>query len=623
MVCWIFDSPPKSGALRGGLASAEVLPTTVDTFVREVLQNCRDQRATEEPVRVRVALHELSAQSLEGFLECIGWDELRPHIDGAADPANVTIAARLREGLGLAESGPFRVLVIEDAFTHGLSGEEQGKEGNYAHLVRNELTTPPDRRGAGGSFGIGKSVLWSFSALSTVLFYSRIPSASATGETTRFIARTLLPSHEAGGLPWEGQGWFGMPEPPDGDRAVSAWGDDADELAGETFLARSDDAAGTSIAVLAFDDPTRDVEPTVVELCAEIAASAKRWFWPALLRDDMSVEVVGFVDGQEVYSEEAGVNDPDLEPLVELMSAVASGTTDSGVELRDIPLEVPARLSAEPGAPSVGFVGYATLAVLSGDAIDTSAAGAARVATQRGAGMVVQYWEPAVARQGITNFVAVLLAGTARSDSPEDRAVEEFLRAAEPPAHDRWIGTTGRLRQEYERGGGARLDRFFAALDSELRSLLDQRTFDSDDGPDALKKLFPMPAGGGDEHVEIFRLSRVSQSYKDGRWGFSGTFSRKSSKEKGPWAFTAEVSVGREGGGARARLLPIALQVTGGAGAELDPDGSTPERSRVTVPADVEAVQFRVESSDPDHSTRGTAEQVSVKLKLRGTKGSV
>jgi hypothetical protein len=620
---WIFRPVPADGGVSGGLASAEVLPTTVDTFVREVLQNCRDQRAGPEAVRVRITLHELSRASVDSFLESVGWGQLEPHIKGAADPANVTIAARLRQGLERAQGSSFRVLIIEDSFTNGLWGEEKGRNGNFAHLVRNELTTPASRRDSGGSFGLGKSVLWRYSSLSTVLFYSRLGGEDpATHGRTRFIGRTLLPSHAAFSDEWEGPGWFGREAGlgPDDSFAESAWDADADEIAAETLLERHDDLMGTSIAILGFDDPTREEEPDTRRLCDEIADSAERWFWPALSRGDMTVQVSGYLNGDCIASRDVTAGAANFENVLRTFTAARNGEADPDVTLRDIPLDVPDSSGVDGGGIVQGVTGHATLGVLVSDSIDSDATGLAEVATQRGAGMVVEYFEPRIAKQGTTGFVSVLLAGTARGLTAEDIAVEEFLRAAEPPAHDKWVGTTGRVHQEYARGSQAALARFFTAIDQELRAILNDREFSSDDGPTALKKLFPMPASGTSEHTEVFRLDKVSQSFSDGVWSFEGEFKRKPKSPVGPWKFSAEVAIGRDGRGARSRLVPLALVVDGGAAA-LDHAVTTPERPVVRVPEDIASVRFVITTnslSDMGIST-DAASQVSVRLKLKGS----
>ena len=69
-VAWIFDPPPPSGARKGGLANAQIFDPDIDSFVREVLQNARDQKIdTAESVSVRFALKEFTGPDFVGLLE--------------------------------------------------------------------------------------------------------------------------------------------------------------------------------------------------------------------------------------------------------------------------------------------------------------------------------------------------------------------------------------------------------------------------------------------------------------------------------------------------------------------------------------------------------------------------
>src|SRR4051812_9343112 len=111
---WIFDGVPPSGARYGGLAQAQVFDNDVDTFVREVLQNSRDQRTTEgQNVSVEFRLEDLAGPSLIGFLDALGWDQLEPHLEDTATQAYVTISPRIAEGLDeIRARGRLRVLRI-------------------------------------------------------------------------------------------------------------------------------------------------------------------------------------------------------------------------------------------------------------------------------------------------------------------------------------------------------------------------------------------------------------------------------------------------------------------------------------------------------------------------------
>jgi hypothetical protein len=74
----------------------------------------------------------------------------------------------------MLESDCMTGLWIEDRGTTGLVGDEQGS-GNFAALCRDRLFSEKQRAESGGSFGLGKAVLWRFSLLSTVATQSRCP----------------------------------------------------------------------------------------------------------------------------------------------------------------------------------------------------------------------------------------------------------------------------------------------------------------------------------------------------------------------------------------------------------------------------------------------------------------
>src|SRR5262245_55242043 len=116
---WIFDEVPASGARHGGLAQAEVFNKDVDTFVREVLQNARDQKLPYSPtVKVRFRLDELKGADLADFLQFMTWDQLEPHLNGTANAGYITISPRVTETLDLLRSeGVLRLLRIDDAGT--------------------------------------------------------------------------------------------------------------------------------------------------------------------------------------------------------------------------------------------------------------------------------------------------------------------------------------------------------------------------------------------------------------------------------------------------------------------------------------------------------------------------
>lgn len=568
---WIFDGLPASRARRGGNVSDQVFDSNIDTFVREVLQNSLDQGRRVKgdaplDVSVRFKLRRLSSDAKDQLLDGIGWDQLENHLEGSRKGGGTTIAPRLAEGLDLLEQDSLRVMIVEDRGTNGLTGDEDG-DSNFANLCRHELVTSADRKESGGSFGIGKSVLWRFSLLSTVFFYSR-PLDASRG---RFIGRTHLPSHDSFGETWAGPGWFGDTDR-DGSRAVSMWGRLADDLAAICDIGRSEGDFGTSILILAFDDPAHDDEPSVVETCSSIRDSASRWFWPSLRTDSLSIDVEGFENHRQVFGEAASAEVPEVEgfsSLVEAESVDASIPEDlTQVMERSIPVAVPARNDGQTPA-------YDAVARLRLRLIDDDEASSKRgvVALQRGTGMVVEYRRPDLGRGSTSNFQAVLLAGTASGSSPSDHALEQFLRAAEPPAHNSWKSVTDRLKDEYHRKGRQEaILAMFRHIDAIVGELSGEVETIPDEIPGFLKKMLPFRGAGKREPKPAAHLKDTHAYLVEGAWQFEGLFTKRGSVAE-PWECEVLLEVDQEGPG-RKTGIPIRELTAPGCSVTLNETGA-------------------------------------------------
>jgi len=212
----------------------------VEIFVREVLQNSLDARCPgDEPVTVTFRLSALAGEDRDAFLASAGWPELRRHAEAGARllPSLGTHAARVSN-----PGEPLPVLTIADENALGLSGPERGSEGRFANFARNKLFSDKESDAAGGSYGLGKSVLWAFSGLHTIYFHS-VPHGA---ERPRFLGVSQLPYHELDGDHcFDGPGWFGIPQA-DG-WAASDRAPDPTRLAA-LGLARGD-PPGTTIAI--------------------------------------------------------------------------------------------------------------------------------------------------------------------------------------------------------------------------------------------------------------------------------------------------------------------------------------------------------------------------------------
>lgn len=589
---WVFDPPPPSAARTGGAATWHVFPASVETFVREVLQNANDQKHEDEPkVAVRFRFEVLSGALLDSFLDAAGWATLEPHLRGAAAGGFVTISPRIRERLdGLESGGELVVLAIEDLGTVGLRGGEDDARDNFAALCRHELVTSETNQQRGGSFGLGKSVLWRFSSVSTVLFSSTVQADA--GRQPRFFGRALLPFHETGAGDgregWAGSGWLGRPEMHGyGERAASVWNEEAEARAVGCLIPRTDTKPGTSLLVVGFAEPNLEEPRELPSVCADIAAAAARWFWPAMAAGRLEVQVEAHREGEELYNQRAEPT-ADVRPFI--MADGHDGplpeiASEGGqVAERRLELRVPARRT-ESGAPPVPAVdGRTRLRMRLAQTEEQTLA--FHVALRRGTGMVVRYLPIPRGVSDEAPFHAVLTAGTARGDEPEDRAIEEFLRAAEPPEHREWTAKTDRMAASYLAGAGTTLDRLWNDIRDAVRGMTEHAETTGEELPERLRRLFPIaPEGGGPPPPPATRLEDVEARLVAGDWRFNGRYRIQDAPRD--WSFRVRLILDEETGhGERATVTE--LQADSGEPAGPRADGSW----IVTVPAGTTEVSF-------------------------------
>jgi hypothetical protein len=490
---------------------AQVIPGDLDNLVREVLQNARDQRCENETVKVRFTLLELTGGLKEGFLRALGWEELEPHLEAAATAGGITIGPQLRQALEMMEQNRLVLLRIEDSGTRGLIGgeDDHGDGTNFNQLCRDELVTGESSATRGGSFGVGKSVLWRFSLASTVLFASRLKDGRRS--RLRLFGRAELPFHETAGHAWLGQGYFGLEEARPGGhrRAVSAWDGDAEEAARQLHLFRGIQVGdGTSILVVGFFEPSEEEPRRAREIARDILASATRWFWPSLIDSPptLRVQVEVLENNREVFSEQAELNE-EVRPFV--LAATATNLAEKLSEVGqvaqgEIAFKVPARkpTSADAGSPQIDAAFRVSVRVAGPD---ESPKWHNHIALLRSAGMVVAYrrCDPSRTEQP---YHGVLLGGLALANSAADRALDRFLRAAEPPSHNEWKPGTARLVAKHKQGAGVQLNQLWVNLRTTVLGLFQEAEPDTVEGPRRLAELFPIVGRGRPTRRFVSRL---------------------------------------------------------------------------------------------------------------------
>ncbi|WP_336035959.1 hypothetical protein [Halobacterium yunchengense] len=459
------------------------------TFVREVLQNSNDARLdNDQPARVTFKLESLQDDEAIEYLRALDIETWSEHANLATDTeSGKHIAEAIKR---IKDDEEIRILTIEDENTEGLLGEENADESNFTALVRDVLFSSKSGDTAGGSYGLGKAVLWLYSGLSLVMFNSTLSEPSPNDQSPRLIGRTRLPTHksEDGDTVYQGHGWYGSLNGGEGGaRPESVWGEEAESIADDLRLSRPD-APGTSIQVVDFRVPTAEERLDDEELADQITGMAIEWFWPAVYRGDLEVAVE--VNGE---TKQANIDEyPQYEPFTSCLNdrndSVGQLDEPGDVAQATISLDVPEKSDGGGGAD-----GQLDLLVRHADPGEYRHRN--QVAFVRGAGMVVEYYDRDRVVVGNQDFHSVLLGGRARpwgtDEGPgeTDTVVEEFLTAAEPPQHDEWVRTEA-LANAYSRGFRTAVEGIKSDVTETLRRLVAPNVDRGATGPQRLGNRF-------------------------------------------------------------------------------------------------------------------------------------
>jgi hypothetical protein len=413
-----------------------------------------NQRISAPEVHFRFV--ELVGEKLQTFLQAIAWRSLEPHLRAAAATRGGRNLKPFLEDFDRRQK--LVVLVVEDRHTVGLTGDELDGDSHFRALCKDTLFTHKQSDRAGGSYGLGKSVLWTFSGLSLVLFNSNL-STEAKGKTSpRLFGRIELPMHEIGRTArgsrasFSGSGWFGRHvRSVDGERAESVWGQRAEELAVALGFPRRDEP-GTSLAIVGFRDPTSDVDRSIAELAADIRGAIEQDFWPALVKPGEPLTVWMAADrvGPLLPDRDLALVRPFIECYRGRTSTRTSLESAGDVVVREIEIDVPGR--TDGAKPVKGTVRLCVRLYFDDERTTHERQG--HIAWFRGPGMVVMYTDRRRLALGVRPFHAVVACGDSRApEAPteSDVAVERFLRAAEPLGHDIWESTAS-LKADYKRG---------------------------------------------------------------------------------------------------------------------------------------------------------------------------
>ena len=415
---WLFHaSDPMGGAAGEAFANTLKSPGMPPEHVlaREAIQNSVDA-GTGAKVEVRFRANVVKGAEKAEFVQ-------------AADLGH--IAERSKELL-LSEPNclaslnkpdvELRLLYVEDYNAVGLSGNPHDKDSNFYRLLLSLGDRSKSRTAqgsTGGSYGFGKSVYSSSSAIQTIFAYTRFKGGDV--ERTRIFGCGYFISHDYKNAPYSGRAWLGLPEKQDDKGRVVVdpiEGELADDLAARLgFSLRESGELGTSILIV---DAAVDVRA--------IERGIEDWWWPRLVENKLDV-VIHDSDGVTHYPKPK--KNPALKPFIEAYDvAVGRAVAKAGVQKF-------APFNKESGL-EMGRCGFVVSPLdASGNQI-VSPERVNSVALIRGPLMVVSYHAVSQANPAI---VGVYVA-------PDEDEVEKVLRKSEPPAHDRWDPDSTNLRDE-------------------------------------------------------------------------------------------------------------------------------------------------------------------------------
>lgn len=432
MAEWIMEKYGPTGGIGGegvrNLLTASGLPGPEDVLAREAIQNSVDARLDSGKITVRFRRSLLSGDHKVRFLDALRLrEDLEPRLElltGLGDAGEETLARALLSD----PEEPLELLYVEDFGTIGLGGGPTDPvAGHFYRLLF--LVGDGDKGSAGmatgGSYGYGKSVYASNSALFTIVTYSVFKASVETdGTHARLLGSAFLRRHLHAGTHFTGRGWFGKRGARD-DEPRPLEDEEAHALAAELgFSPRAREETGTSILIVGAKLGAGGID------LDRLRRAIETWWWPRILDDAVDVELF---DGDARVPGPRPRGRPDLEPYVKCYLAATRNATD------DVVLKSFNRVhQIEPGDVAI-------TAIERGDASDSDGSNAEeradlnvpvpnRVALVRGARMVVSY-EP-LGSERMPAAIGVFVAAP---------AADSVLKLSEPPAHNKWDPHSHRL----------------------------------------------------------------------------------------------------------------------------------------------------------------------------------
>lgn len=413
---WYLEKLTGRGGLLGSTLSSTFeghqFPTEEDLFVRETIQNSKDNPAGKAKPRILFRLVTLRDKKKDSFLKLL---KLR---DLYANKNLLVRAPPFSELKNLGSDGPLGLLYIEDFNTTGLDGCIDDPTGNWMRFNLHGDPAKLEEHGKIGSYGYGKSVLSRAAGTNTFIVYTAVRPTKGDPSTARLMGHTFQPWFRADVGQKTGRGWLCKSVNQDGDPTpfTDSEADELAEMAG--FTPRRKDQTGTSFLLIG-------THPAKTPLKIEnIRRALETWWWPALIDNELDVEL--WENNKRLDGATPRLRE-DLKPFIACKARLDTGVGDDVYE---------PTFYREHGRA----LGRLALTLASDESIFDSPLhpkypGPRRVARMRAeAGMITEYKEFGTARR--LSFVGFY------SGSMD---VDDALKFSEPATHDEWSSVSQRL----------------------------------------------------------------------------------------------------------------------------------------------------------------------------------
>lgn len=417
---WVFENTPPMGGATGEaftntLASSGMAPASV--LAREAIQNSVDAHAEgEQKVRVEFVAKAITGKAKTAFVSASGLAGIAARADklGFKEPNCIADLDDAKKALNL--------LFIDDHNTTGLAGDPSDTDSKFARFLLSlgDGGKEHSEHGTGGSYGFGKSVYSSNSGILTIYAYSR--TSDGDGKATSILFGCgYYRKHKHNESGFTGRAWYGRDvtdDAPHAHQIVKPLRDDeADALAAQLgFAVRGDDDFGTSVLIV----------DAVVDT-AEILSGIEDWWWPRLLSNLLDVRVES-ADGDISFPRPR--KREDLKPFLEAFEAATGKSPADNKRSFQKPFN-------KSDGVTIGTTGFVVLEHDDKDKLPVPDDRLDAVALIRSPLMVVAY------HRGWTVGTPAMAGAFLGADD-----IDDILRAAEPPAHDRWDRDARRLQDQ-------------------------------------------------------------------------------------------------------------------------------------------------------------------------------